>query len=447
MVAVDLAEAAVAATNKSTIAISLASATCALLGTAPTTPVQAQEEPGWTFDTAILYYGEDNDRVQDISVNILGIKRFVDDRILNLSLGVDSLTGATPIGSIPFGSPQTFTSPSGGQVRTVPANETPLDDSFLDTRVALSASWQQPIGRLNTVSAGLTASDEYDYLHLGANVKFSRDFNKRNTTASVAFAVAADEWDPVGGAPDPLSSMLDVGDLSNRSGKKNKDVLDVVAGVTQVINRDLLVQLNYSFSNASGYLNDPYKIVALVAPQSGDLIARTPTPGVDGPSHEYLFEARPDERTKHSIFAQAKYNMSGRVLDISYRYMTDDWDIDSHTLDLRYRWPTGEHQYVEPHVRFYTQTHADFYRPSLANTTPLPAFASADYRLGEFDAITLGLKYGWETSSGRQMSARLEYYTTDGSAPGNLVIGNQQGNELYPDLSAIIAQFSYRFGK
>ncbi len=85
--------------------------------------------------------------------------------------------------------------------------------------------------------------------------------------------------------------MLDVGDLSNRLGDDSKDVLDLVLGVTQVINRNLLVQLNYSFSSADGYLNDPYKIVSLVDPVTGDPVARIPTPGVDGPSHEYLFES------------------------------------------------------------------------------------------------------------------------------------------------------------
>jgi hypothetical protein len=446
-VAEDLAVVAVAATDKKTLAVSLAAATCTLLGTAPVNTVQAQEEPGWTFDTALLYYNEDNDRVQDISVNLLGVKRFVDDRILTLGLAVDSLTGATPIGAIPFGGPQTFTTPSGAQVFTTPPNVIPLDDTFLDTRVAVTANWQQPIGRLNVISAGVSASKEYDYLHLGANVKLSRDFNKRNTTASVALAVASDEWDPVGGAPDPLSPMLDVGDLSNRGGKQDKDIFDVVFGITQVVNRNLLVQLNYSFSDASGYLSDPYKIVGLVDPDSGDPEVRAATPGVEGPSHEYRYDARPDERTKHSVFAQAKYYMSGKVLDASYRYMTDDWEIDSHTLDLRYRWPVGDSSYVEPHLRFYTQTHADFYRTSLASDVAIPSYASADYRLGEFDAITVGLKYGWETASGNEMSARLEFYSADGSVPGNLLIGNQQADELYPDLDAIIAQFSYRFGR
>lgn len=428
----------------SSISKTLASATCALLGTTSLTPVNAQEEPNWEFDTALLYYGENDSRVEDISFNALAIRNFVDDRILTLSLGVDSLTGATPIGAMPFDGAQTFTSPSGLQVKTRPANEIPLDDSFLDTRYALSASWQQPWGRLNTVSAGVSASKEYDYLHLGANFKLSRDFNQRNTTVSIGAAFASDELDPVGGAPMPLTQMLEVGNLSNRMAEQDKDVMDLVVGVSQVINRNLVVQLNYSFSSADGYLNDPYKIVSLVDPVTGDPVPLPPT-GAEQPSHRYLFESRPDERTKHSIFGQAKYYMNGKVLDASYRYMTDDWDIDSHTVDLRYRWPLSDRSYLEPHFRYYSQSHADFYRTSLDSTAALPVYASADYRLGEFDAITLGVKYGWKTESGNEWSARVELYSADGSVPANLLIGNQAGREIYPDLDAIIAQFSYHF--
>jgi len=429
-------------------AASIAAAACTLLGTTATMPVQAQEENNWEFDTALLYYGETDDRVQDLSLNVLALRNFVDDRVLSLSLGVDTLTGATPIGAITASVPQTFTSPSGAAVATRPANAIPLDDTFLDTRVAVAANWQQPWGRLNKIAAGISVSDEYDYLHLGANFKLSRDFNQRNTTASIGLAFSSDELDPVGGAPTPLSTMLDVGDLSNRIGEQSKDVTDIVLGLSQVVNRNLLLQLNYSFSSSDGYLNDPYKIVSLVDPVTGEPISRTPTPGIAGPSHEYLFESRPDERTKHSFFGQAKYYMSGRVLDASYRYMTDDWEIDSHTIDIRYRWPLTNASYLEPHFRFYTQTEADFYRTSLASGLPLPVNASADYRLGNFDAITLGLKYGKKLESGNEWNARLEFYTADGSVPGNLLLGsNQSGREIYPDLDAIIFQIGYRFGR
>ncbi len=428
------------------VSAALAAATCSLLGSMPAAPVQAEEEPNWDFNTALLYYGEDNDRVQDLSLNILGKRYFLDDRALTLGLTVDTLTGATPSGAIRQGIPQTFTRPSGNSTYAVRANELPLDDTFKDTRVALTAAWEQPLGRLWKTSVGFSGSFEYDYTHLGLNGSLSRDFNQRNTTVSAGLAIARDEWDPVGGTPIPFSPMLDVGDTGNKTGTETKDVVDAVLGVTQVISRKLLVQVNYSFSNSSGYLTDPYKFLSLVDGTTGDTITRVPAPGAEGPSHEFRFERRPDERSKHSLYAQAKYYMGGKVLDASYRYMTDDWEIDSHTLDLRLRWPIGERSYIEPHLRFYTQSEADFYTISLVDGVELPAFASADYRLGNFDAITAGLKYGWKTRGGNEMSVRAELYRQSGTIPADLLIGNQGGRETYPDLDAIIVQFSYQFG-
>ena len=235
----------------------------------------------------------------------------------------------------------------------------------------MRASWQQPVGEASLVNVGASISHEYDYTHLGVNARYARDFNQRNTTVSAGLSYAMDTIEPVGGAPLPLTSMLDEDDTSNRRGDEDKDVLDVVLGVSQVVSRNLLVQLNYSLSRQDGYLNNPYKVLSLVDPVTGDTLPRVPGPE-GGPNGQFLFEHRPDERTQHGIFLQGKYNMSGKVLDASYRFMTDDWEIDSHTLDLRYRWPLGETSYIEPHVRYYTQTEAEFYRLSLDSSQPLP---------------------------------------------------------------------------
>lgn len=437
----------VAATGaRSTVAGTLATAACALLGTATTQPVVAQEEPDWQFDTSLLYYGESDDRVQDVSLNVLARRLFPDDRILSVGLAVDSLTGATPSGAIPQAVVQTFTRPSGEASYTVAPGEFPLDDTFLDTRYALTAGWQQPLGRLYTGSAGLSFSTEYDYTHLGANFNLARDFNKRNTTVSAGLAIARDDFDPVGGAPLPLSPMSDVGDLGSRNGSQSKDIVDFLLGVTQVVNDKFIVQLNYSLSDASGYLNDPYKILSVVDPLTGETVARTLAPGAEGPLHEYRFEGRPDTRTKHSLFGQGKYFVGGKVVDLSYRFMTDDWGIDSHTLEGKLYWPLGDSRYLEPHLRYYTQSEADFYRVSLRDGEPLPLFASADYRLGNFDAITAGLKYGWRSASGHDLSVRLEYYRQDGEVPGTQLIGLQDASALYPGLDAVIFNFSYAFG-
>jgi hypothetical protein len=432
------------ATSMTIIKPKLAAATCALLGATLVTPVDAQEEPKWDFNTSLLYYGEDGDRVQDLSFKSLTRRMFADDKILSLGLTVDTLTGATPSGAIRQDVPQTFTRPSGNASYEVPAGELPLDDTFHDTRVAITAGWQQPAGEKGLVGVGVSASKEFDYLHTGLNASYAHDFNNRNTTVSAGFAFAKDSIEPVGGAPIPLTAMRDVEDTGNRVGDQDKDVLDVVLGVTQVISRDFLVQVNYSFSRSTGYLNNPYKVLSLVDGITGDTVQRTPGPE-GGPSGEFLYESRPEERTQHSIYTQAKYNMSGKVLDVAYRYMTDDWEIDSHTIDVRYRWPTGDRSYLEPHLRFYTQTEAEFYRLSLDESVALPQYASSDYRMGNFDSTTVGLKYGWKTRNDKEMSVRLEWYMQSGTVPANQIIGNQAGRDNYPDLNAVIAQFSYRF--
>jgi hypothetical protein len=424
----------------------LAAAACALLGATVTTRAAADDDArGWSFDSSLLYYGESDDRVQDISAMLSAQRDFGDDRTLSATLTADTLTGASASGAIALDTPQTFTSPSGRAVYTTQPGEVPLDDTFLDTRFALNASWTQPLARLYTVSAGLGFSTEYDYTHMGANLSLARDFNKRNTTLSAGVAWSQDDIDPVGGAPVPLSQMLDVGNGAGKLGSDSKDVLDLLVGLTQVLDRNTVLRINYSYSDSSGYLNDPYKILSVVDPISGDTVTRVPVG--EGPTGLYLYESRPDSRVKQSLYTEVKRAFGTKVLHVAYRFMTDDWGIDSSTAEARLRWPVGAASYIEPQLRYYTQSEADFYRASLVDGTPLPQFASADFRLGNFDATTIGVKFGHRTGGGNEWNTRLEYYQQTGQVPGDQIIGNQANREQYPDLSAVIVQFGYRFGR
>jgi hypothetical protein len=416
-----------------------------LLGSTVPSLAGADEADRWDFDTALLYYGEDGDRVRDLSASVMTRRDFDDDRYLSLDLSVDSLTGASPSGAIATGDAQTFTSPSGDDTYETAAGEVPLDDTFLDTRYALDVGWTQPFARLYTLSAGAGFSTEYDYTHLGANLGVTRDFNKRNTTLSAAVAWAQEDIDPVGGTPLPLALMQDVGDESSKAGTDSKEVLDLLLGVTQVLGPATVLRVNLSFSESSGYLTDPYKILSVVDPVTGDTLPHAPAPGASGPSGVYRYEARPDSRSKQGLYAEIKQDFTGKVLAASYRYSTDDWGVDSHTVDARLRWPLGESDYLEPHLRYYTQSAADFYRFSLVDSEPLPRFASADARLAELDGVTLGLKYGHATLSGSEWNVRLELYEQSGTVAAGQIIGNQATREQFPDLQALIVQVGYRF--
>lgn len=425
------------------IGASLAAATCALLGPGVPLEVVAQELAPWDIDTSLLIYSESDGRVRDTSLNARVRKEVREEKFLDLSLAIDSLTGASPSGAVPATGVQTFTSPSGNSQYIVAAGEPALDTSFLDTRTALSANWEMPLTRLALLSVGASLSDEYDYTHTGVNARLARDFNNRNTTLSFGVALANDTISPVGGSPVPLAPLLGLGDHTYKRADQSKDVTDLLFGVTQVVSRHTIVQLNYSLSQADGYLTDPYKLLSVVDPVTGNLVAGPPGSGLN----RYLFESRPGTRDKQSLYGLVKRDFNGDVLEASYRYMTDDWGVDSHTVELRYRWTFGTSRYLQPHVRFYQQTAADFYRTVLFDGAPLPTYATADYRLGEFDGITFGVKYGQATARGSEWSARIEYYTQTGQAAPGSAVGALAGFDLFPDLNAVIAQFSYKFGR
>lgn len=418
----------------------LAAATCGLLGALPAARVSAQEAPGWEIDSSLLYYGEDDDRVTDGSLMVSARRAFDEDRVLNLGLTVDSLTGATPAGAVPANSVQTFTTPSGKDSYIVPAGESPLDGSFLDTRVAVLASWRAPLGEAMRWSVGMSASDEYDYLHLGLDGRLERDFNARNTTAYVGAAYAQDDISPVGNVPIPLAPMREVGNLSSKAGDDSKDLIDVLVGVTQVLSRRSLLEVSYSYGSSDGYLNDPYKFLSVVDPVTGAPVAGPAGSGLD----LYLYESRPDSRTKQSLFAEWRHAFDRDSMAVNVRYMTDDWGVDSETVEARYRWNINDRNYLEPQLRYYTQSAADFYRTVLFAGDAPPRFASADYRLADLDAYTIGAKFGHRTDHG-EFSVRLAYYRQEADPSAGSEVGDLAAFDLVPPLTAVFAQFGYKF--
>lgn len=424
------------------VAAVLAAASCALLG-APVHAQASENQESWKFDTAILYYGE-TDRVQLIEGVFNANKDFGNEHIFNGKIVVDTLTGASASGAVAQSEVQTFTRPSGNDTYEVAAGETPLDDTFLDTRLQLSGQWTQPIADEMRVSGGLQVSKEYDYLSIVGNGSLAMDFNKKNTTFSAGISYAFDSIDPVGGRPIEFSSMVvDAGqfdsddayrqafDVTRNGGSEDKNTVDLLFGATQIINRRMLMQFNYSFSKSDGYHNDPYKVLSVVDQA--------------GLTQDILHESRPSERTKHSVYWQTKYALDNAVVDVSYRFATDDWEIDSHTIDTRFRFALSDTTYIQPHFRYYQQSEAEFYNPFLLAGNDLPEFASADYRLGEMTAITLGIKYGMQLQNGQELAFRLEYYQQDPKNPGFNEPGALSGLDLYPSIKAVIAQVSYSF--
>ena len=399
----------------------LAIAAAGLLGAANVSTVSAAD---WSNEASVLYYGESDDRVMDGSFKYQGI-RTTDDNSLTLNLGIDSLTGASPSGVAPSTSLQVLSSPSGNSTTTYAANELTLDDTFHDTRVSGSANWSQAVVDDNTrVNVGGSFSKEYDYLHLGVSGGLEKYFNNKNTTIAVGLAYAGDTVEAVGNAPIPFSDQT----ATKGNSSESKDSFDLMFGLTQVASKNTIFQLNYGLTQADGYLNDPYKWVSRVD-ASGNIV-------------ENLHESRPDSRTGHNIYGAIKHSLSNdKFLTTSARLYSDDWGIDSYTLDAKLRIGLSGNKSIEPHVRYYHQSAADFYVPQLDSTAALPENASADYRLAEFDAYTIGATYRW----GEKRDWRLtgEIYTQN-PAETKLTAG-QAGLDANPGFDSVMLTLGAKF--
>ena len=390
----------------------------------------AAEGSDWQADAALLYYGELG-RVTAIEP-VLNLKRaWSAEQSASATLVLDALGGASHNGAAVVSSVQTFTGSSGGEdedgeddegggVQTFAAGEVPIIRGFEDFRVALDLAYVQPINTpLNTVSVGSSMSKEEDYLSIGFNGGLASELFSRNTKISLSGGGSYDQIAPEGGIPQALGdSILAVSTLDG----DDKWVGDLSLGLTQVINKISIVQLNYNYGQSSGYHNDPYKI-----------ISRLDAAGVP---IDYLNESRPEKRVKQSLYGALKLALGAHSVTGSYRYYWDDWAVVAQTLDGLLRFNLSDSLYLEGHGRWHQQSKAEFYQLWLASADPVPVFASADHRLGDLQTQTLGLNVGYKLNTSLAFALRTEWYHQSDPVTANKAA----------QLDAVISQLSVSLG-
>ena len=408
------------------------------------------------LDSALLVYQESGGRVQAIEPSADLTVHGALGQQLTLSGVADAVSGATPNGAVPSdriqtfvtplraqGSTATVTSASGGSTviqlpptpgqlataalgrqYTIAPNTLPVDKGFHDNRAAVSGGWSQPVGTISEVGANLGYSLEHDYQSITAGARVAQNFNSDNTTVSLDLNGEFDSSFPFGGIPTPLSVMsAQFKPVTTR----HKTQAGFVLGLTQVMTRGWISSLNYAFDSQTGYETDPYRVISLVDPTSGEPVSS-------------LYESRPETRQTQSIFWDNKFTFGPTLTEFSVRYFRDSWDISSETVEGSERLNLGHSWYIEPNGRFYHQTAANFFYPYLVNGTTLPTYASSDSRLSRFDAITYGVKVGFRLSGRTEFYLRGDYYTQMGEKHPANAIGQLRFQNLFQGANASILE-------
>lgn len=223
----------------------------------------------------------------------------------------------------------------------------------------------------STYSAGVIDSKESDYVADTAFFSISQDMFGDLTTVSLTYKRGwNDIFRNVQGDRDPGFA-------------EHSDTRGYAIGLTQILTRNLILALNYEVLTDEGYLNSPYRSVRYVDPT-------VPT----GWSLES--EIYPRTHTSNAVSGRLRYYLPYRAaLDGSYRFFSDTWGVNAHTIDIGYTHPKWKRWVFDGRVRYYHQTAADFYS-DLFPRRDFANFLARDKELSTFNGYTVGVGATYE---------------------------------------------------
>lgn len=169
---------------------------------------------------------EDDKRIRvDSQYGLLEAELSPDARLKVMVL-IDTIAGATPTGE-----------------KAAPGAPVPLAQ-IDDERKAWDANLAYQFKRVN-VAVGYGNSRESDYVSNGSSINTVTDFNQKNTNLLLGWGHTDDR-------------------IMNRNWSRDRAKTgdDVIVGLTQLLDPDTLVTINFSVGRSEGYLADPYKLVS-----------------------------------------------------------------------------------------------------------------------------------------------------------------------------------------
>lgn len=344
--------------------------------------VQAgRAEETYNADFLYAHYGESNQRMSvdvfELSASAPIGKAFT----ASLDLVRDTISGASPMFNMRN---------QQGQVQQVLSGA-----SIREQRDAFSTSLRYSMEDID-LSIGGGVSGEHDYLSRYVNTGLSWALNKKLTTLNVSASYAFDDVFPTG-----------------YHYRRSKNMQQYLLGVTQIIDKNSLLQSNMTFAYHRGFLSDPYKLV-FVEGQGVQADSR--------PEHKFQWAWL-------TRYARHFKNLNNAALHADYRFYVDDWGVQAHMVELQWHQPIAGDWQIMPRFRYYTQDQADFYS-AVFNDQNVGSVHSSDYRLAGFGTLGGGVKL----SKNFQMSgfvkdiklqAAFDYYDRKASYQ---IGGNHQGS-------------------
>lgn len=361
-----------------------------------------------TVSLHYLDYQEGDERI-NVGDTSLGLKLDLGvDYTLNLSLGYDVVSGASPAWQV------NDANANADYDRLMLSNaQTKTDHILLGYANDLGRYAIKRVALVDTrksLVSSLTIRDDFrNELTLGLSHSKENDYESNSISAS--YLVYLDKYKnrsvSFGGAYlDDKTLVFSDGYLNDRTEDKLR-FINLEAGLTQVLSPSATVDVKLFYNHDSGFLSNHYLTILRGVDTNND-------EKIDTNEYFLAADARPESRqawgTKVSSSWQVKPWLTSQA---SYRFYSDDWDITSHQVKGSIALEPINGWFITPEVVFYSQSKAAFYRnPNSENYTFSQAgFGSNDVRLGEYTATTYVLSSAYQLTNDWQIDIAATYYS------------------------------------
>lgn len=203
------------------------------------------------------------------------------------------------------------------------------------------------------INLSYLTSQESDYWADTLDVSLSQEVFGGMTTLGLGFSRS---WDEVG-----------------RSDTSFRDIIDRYQyrlGLSQVLSKTWVVNVDYEGITDEGYLNNPYRYARVL--------------------DAFIPERYPRTHTSNALAVRAIKHLPWRAsARADYRYSNDTWEVAAHTVDIAYNQYLKDRWLSEWRYRYYTQSAASFYSDNFKSEFN---YMARDKELSEFASHTVGLK-------------------------------------------------------
>jgi len=328
------------------------------------------------------------------------------------------------------------------------------------------------------LAGGLSHENDYQSSYGRLNTRF--DFNQKLTTLNVGLSYTHSNTQAIldHDAATYITKTAYADQIEFRGGSEilhgNKNDWSGSIGLSQVLTKNALFDVNLGLTHSQGFMENPYKATTVIflgqdpQQQTADILV--------GDVHA-LLEQRPDTRNQFSVGSQYIHYIEpwDASVHLSYQFSHDNWQINAHSFEAEWIQPIGSGWTVSPRIRYYSQSSANFYTPYLFSNQSfrkiardsqgreiwvdadapdngveyfrdqyfnlvdsagqlvdenqvnavtktvqfdakqLPQYFSSDHRLSGYGALSGGLTVSKTFAQGISLEAGVEYYTHAGS--------------------------------